>query len=234
MSRRRDEAASAGEADGPGTETVAGRRRGQLAESEEVGRRHQSRERPGPRWAGRTLGPWAAGKRAPALPASPTPTPSAASFVPCGSGASRWPASCGVPPSVAPPLAPAPLPALPPPPGPSLWRFQLLPRGCGDVSGHRLRPWPSSQTEDLLGGKEAACLPQSTEQVLGCVAPRGPPDTPQRAWCARCAWSGRRALVPCWSPMCWGPTPAGGPCPPWPDCRRVARPSADPGGLRLR
>lgn len=102
----------------PVPETVAGRRRGQLAESEEVGRRHQSRERPGPRWAGRTLGPWAAGKRAPALPASPTPTPSAASFVPCGSGASRWLVSCGVPPSVAPPLAPAPLPAPPPPRGP--------------------------------------------------------------------------------------------------------------------
>ena len=35
---------------------MAGRRRGRPAEGEEVGRR-QSRERPGPAWAGKTLGP---------------------------------------------------------------------------------------------------------------------------------------------------------------------------------
>lgn len=147
----------------PGPETVAGRRRGQLAESGEVGRRHQSRERPGPRWAGRTLGPWAAGNRAPALPASPTPTPSAASFVPCGSGASRWPASRGVPPSVAPPLAPAPLPALPPPPR----ALPVLGAGRREAPapslGLRRCVWSSPASLALLPdgrppGREGSCL----------------------------------------------------------------------------
>ena len=118
-----------------GAETVAGRRRGRPAEGEEVGRR-QSRERPGPAWAGKTLGPGPLARgHLPCLLHPPRP-PAQPPLSPVAQGRLGGPVSCRVRQSVAPPLVPAPLPApplFPGPPGAALGGITVLGAGRRDA-----------------------------------------------------------------------------------------------------
>lgn len=165
---------------------------------------------------------------APVLPASSTPTRSAASLVCCGSGASRRPVSCGVPLSVASPLIPAPLPALPPSPGPP---GVTLTAGWGPYAGRwqagRSSPFPRAAVTCLV----IACIPgppprrkaswegrklpvcHSPLSRFWDAQPPGPSDAAQRAWRVRGVWNGCRALVPCCQRCVWGSHPGQGPPP---------------------
>ena len=110
---------------------------------------------------GRGHGGWA-----PALPALSSPTPSAASLVCCGSGASRLLVSFRVPLSVALPLIPAPLPALPPSLGPP---SAALTAGWGPHAGR----WQAGLSSPFPGAA-ATCL------IIACIP--CPPPRRKASW----------------------------------------------------